>query len=116
MVEDSETRATAGRRRALGRAVRRYRGGVTQGELAALLGVSQASVSSWELGGVPLTCEQVASVERRLGLAMGTLLVEAGYVAESLLGGGAALVALGDLRSALSRLEAQVNGDSTSPR
>ena len=95
-------RARPPRTLALGRAIRRHRGEMAQGDLAPGLGVSQASISSWELGGVDLTCEQVAELERRLGLVPGTLFVEAGYVDPRLVGVEAtAALAVGLLEHAL---------------
>ena len=95
-------RARPPRTLALGRAIRRHRGEMAQGDLALDVGVSQASISSWELGGVDLTCEQVAGIERRLGLVPGTMFVEAGYLDPRLVGvDAAAAVALGRLEHAL---------------
>ena len=90
---------------ALGRAIRLHRGEMSQEDLAPGLGVSQASISSWERGGVDLTCEQVAALERRVGLRRGTLFVEAGYVDERLIGAEAGLVlALARLGKAVDTL------------
>lgn len=84
MKERSDARAVAARRAALGQLIRRHRGETPQSDLAVRLGVSQASISSWELGGVSLTLEQLAGVEAALGLRAGVLLIEAGYVDEAL--------------------------------
>ena len=98
-------RARQPRTLALGRAIRRHRGEMAQGDLAPGLGVSQASISSWELGGVDLTCEQVAELERRLGLRPGTLFVEAGYVDPHFDGpDGVRLAALHRLDAAIATL------------
>lgn len=97
---DSSSRPTA-----LGRAIRRHRGDLNQGVVADRMDVSQATVSNWELGVVELTCEQVALLEAGLGLTRGTLLVEAGYLGESLLGLDAATGwALGMLEGAMTLL------------
>ena len=58
---------------AMGRAIRRYRGETNQSDLALRAGVSQATVSNWELGIVELSCEQVGILEHCLGLMQGTL-------------------------------------------
>ena len=84
MAKRSDARAVAARRAALGQAIRRHRGETPQSELAQRLGVSQASISSWEQGGVALPAEQVAEVEAALGLRAGVLLIEAGFVDEAL--------------------------------
>lgn len=84
MSQRNGAQTDSARRAALGRAIRRHRGEVAQSELAQRLAVSQASISSWEQGGVALTAEQVAAVEAELGLRAGILLIEAGYVDESL--------------------------------
>ena len=87
---------------ALGRSIRRYRGEVSQTDLALRMDVSQATVSNWELGIVELTCEHVVRLERCLGLSRGTLLIEGGYLDELLLGFDAATCV------ALTRLDAAV--------
>jgi transcriptional regulator with XRE-family HTH domain len=71
----------AGRRRRLGAAIRRYRGGLSQADLAYVLSVSQAGVSLWESGGVDFSYEQVRAIEQVLGLPLGTLGRLAGYAA-----------------------------------
>lgn len=87
MAKASEARLRGTRENALGRAIRRHIGDLSQAELASMLGMAQNSVSLWERGGVDLTCGQVAAIERCLGLRPGTLLIEAGYVDVSLVGG-----------------------------
>jgi transcriptional regulator with XRE-family HTH domain len=67
------------RRRRLGAAIRRHRRDLSQVDLAAALGVSQAGVSLWESGGVDFSYEQVRDIERVLGLPLGTLGCLAGY-------------------------------------
>ncbi len=105
MSQRSDDQDAYRRMRGVGWGIRRYRAEMTQTELATLLGVSQGSISAWESGSVPLTCEQVAHVELALRLPLGTLLTEAGYVAETLLGADAvAAFALGKLQSALASL------------
>lgn len=84
MAKRSDTRASAAGRIALGQLIRRHRGETAQSDVALRLGVSQASISSWELGGVSLTLEQLAAVEAALGFRPGTLFIEAGYVDEAL--------------------------------
>jgi len=51
MHEVNEARLAHARTAALGRSVRRYRGDITQSELASKLGLSQVSISSWVLVG-----------------------------------------------------------------
>ena len=92
MAEPTDSaRAT---RRRLGRAIQRHRGERSQEDLARSLGVSQASISSWEHGGVDLTCYQVNSIELALGLRPGTLLRDAGYVAPERVAGGRNVLAI----------------------
>jgi transcriptional regulator with XRE-family HTH domain len=112
MVQGSQARARATQKKALGGAIRRHRGKLSQGELALALGISQASVSSWELGGVDLTCEQVADIEGRLRLRPGTLLVEAGYIDPALIGAdGVVHHALGQLERALRSVHEAIGLD-----
>jgi transcriptional regulator with XRE-family HTH domain len=105
MKQRSDTRASQARQRILGAGIRRHRGTRTQTELADLVGLSQGSISAWETGIVPLTCEQVVLVETALGLRTGTLLLESGYVDQELLGADAvAAFALGKLQAAFDSL------------
>ena len=67
------------RLRALGQAIRRARGDLTQEQLGDLLGVPQTTVSRWELGYVDLGVEQVRHIEETLRLRPGDLLAEGGY-------------------------------------
>src|SRR4051794_31003921 len=77
----------AGRRRALGEAIKRHRGEMSQGELGAAIGdVPQTTISRWERGVVDLTVEQVLAIEIALDLAPGLLASEAGYVSKGQLG------------------------------
>jgi len=113
MGKNSDPRAATARRKALGQAIRRHRGERSQAELAVSLGISQASMSAWEVGIPPLTCEQVAGVEHLLVLPTGTLLVEAGYVSEAVLGAtGISLLAVERLEQALRAILAHSDPSS----
>ena len=102
MDQRSDTQAAKARVQALGAAIRRHRGEMTQMELADRLGVSQSAVSQWETGTTQITAEHAIRLERELDLRSGSLLIEAGYVDESLLGLDAARrFALGKLHSAV---------------
>jgi transcriptional regulator with XRE-family HTH domain len=63
---------------------------MTQTELADRLLVSQSAISQWETGTFQITAEHVIGLERELGLRSGSLLLEAGYIDEGLLGVDAA--------------------------
>jgi transcriptional regulator with XRE-family HTH domain len=67
--------ATAEQRASFGRALQRARAecGLSQRELAAALGVSQASVSQWLTGQSAPRPERIAELERVLRLAPNTL-------------------------------------------
>lgn len=105
MNQRSDTRAAKARAQALGAAIRRHRGEMTQTELADRLAVSQSAVSQWETGTTQISAEHVIGLERELGLRSGSLFVEAGYVDESLLGlDGARRFALWKLQSAVALL------------
>lgn len=71
------------RRLRLGRAIDRHRRarGLTQDELEQMTGISQSSISQWQRGqrGVP-NIEHIAQLEEALGLPVGALLIEGGYV------------------------------------
>ncbi len=113
MEQRSDTRAPDARMTALGVGIRRHRARMTQTELATKVGLTQGSISSWEKGVVPLTCQQVALVEAALGLRTGTLFLEAGYVNLELLGANAAAAfAIGKLQAALNSL-GEASGDGT---
>lgn len=71
---------TVDRRRRLGAAIRNARAGRSQTELGRAVSRPQSSISAWEAGTVDLPVERVSELEMLLGLAPGTLLVEAGYV------------------------------------
>ena len=86
MKKSSEARAAKARAQALGAAIRCHRGEMTQTGLAIRLGVSQSAISQWETGVIQVTCEHIAKIERVLAVRTGTLLVEAGFLDESLLG------------------------------
>lgn len=114
MKKRSDAWAAKARAQALGSAIRRRRGQMTQTELADRLSVSQSAVSQWETGIAQITAEHVIRLERELGLRPGTLFVEAGYVDDSLLGiDGARLIALRSLESAVALLAGtgSVGGD-----
>lgn len=105
MNDGSDTQAARARAIALGAAIRHHRGEMTQTELADRLCVSQSAVSQWESGTFQITAEHVIGLERELGLRSGSLLLEAGYVDEALLGiDGARRFALWKLRSAITLL------------
>jgi len=102
----SEARILAARHRALGSAIRRHRSEMNQTELAGQLGVSQSAISQWETGVAHVTIEQLSQVERALHLRSGTLLIEAGYVDQNLLGPDAvAALALVQLQASLGAIE-----------
>jgi transcriptional regulator with XRE-family HTH domain len=82
----------AARQAALGDAIRRARGDITQAELASRVGVVQSAVSAWEAGDVDLTCEQVRAIEVALDVPIGTLLERAGFVSVAAWGAGAICV------------------------
>jgi transcriptional regulator with XRE-family HTH domain len=86
MDQRSEGRASTVRAQALGAAIRRHRGDMNQTAMAGRLGLSQSAISQWETGVIQVTCEHIVELERIFGLKAGTLLVEAGYLDESLLG------------------------------
>ena len=121
-MQRSEAREAKAHAQALGAAIRRHRGEMTQTELADRLSVSQSAVSQWETGVTQVTAEHIIQLERELGLRSGSLLVEAGYVDESLLGLDAAhKFALWKLQEALALLahwdvlsESLAHGEETS--
>lgn len=59
-----------------------YRYRLTQAELAALLGVSQNTISRWSTGVSEPTLETFIRIESVCGLAQGHILRSAGYVQE----------------------------------
>lgn len=72
------------RRETLGQALRRHREarGLSQERLSAATGISQSNFSNWERADrnmIP-SVEDIAKIERALGLTPGALLIEAGYV------------------------------------
>ena len=105
MTQPNDSQVAEARARALGASIRRHRGETSQAELADRLSVSQSLVSQWETGVVQVTAEHVIGVERVLGIRSGSLLIEAGYVDESLLGiDSARRFALWKLESAVALL------------
>ena len=76
--------ATPEQRRRFGKALQRARGecGVSQRDLAAALGVSQASVSQWLLGQTAPRPERVAAIERVLRVRPDSLAQLLGYVCD----------------------------------
>jgi transcriptional regulator with XRE-family HTH domain len=76
--------ATPEQRRRFGKALERARGecGVSQRDLAAALGVSQASVSQWLLGQTAPRPERVATIERVLRVRPDSLAQLLGYVSD----------------------------------
>ena len=112
MADPNESRALA-RRKALGRAINRHRAPETQIEMAAGLGVSQAVVSMWEAGTVEVPLHRIEALEDYLGLASGTLLVESGYIDQSLIGdSGTLLLAVGRLEEVVTHLRTIQSADS----
>ncbi len=78
---------------------------MTQAELGMAIGVAQNTISAYETGEIDLHCDQIIRIEFALGLRLGTLLIESGFIDDSLLGLDAArLVAIGKLNEALSTL------------
>ena len=61
-------------------AIRRARGDMGQVRFAAVIGRVQSVVSQWENGRSMPSIEALAITEERLGLPLGTLAAEAGYV------------------------------------
>src|SRR5664280_617929 len=105
MTHRSDALAANASALALGTAIRRHRGEITQTELADRLSVSQSAISQWEAGITQITAEHVIGLERELELRSGSLLIEAGYVDEALLGVDAARrFALWKLQSAVTLL------------
>jgi transcriptional regulator with XRE-family HTH domain len=76
--------ATPEQRRRFGKALQRARGecGVSQRDLAAALGVSQASVSQWLLGQTAPRPERVATIERVLRVRPDSLSHLLGYISD----------------------------------
>jgi transcriptional regulator with XRE-family HTH domain len=76
--------ATPEQRRRFGKALQRAREecGGSQRDLAATLGVSQASVSQWLLGQTAPRPERVAAIERVLRVRPGSLAQLLGYVSD----------------------------------
>jgi transcriptional regulator with XRE-family HTH domain len=76
--------ATLEQRRRFAKALQRARGecGMSQRDLAAALGVSQASVSQWLLGQTAPRPERVATIERVLRVAPDSLAQRLGYVSD----------------------------------
>ena len=80
---DSGTGRTAPTR--LAEAIRgSYQGRMTQAEIAAALGVAQNTVSRWSTGDVEPRLDDIADLERVLGLPVGYILRSAGYVEDTL--------------------------------
>jgi len=78
---DDRTQQMRDLARALGigiRAARKRAGARTQADLGDRVGVTQGTVSRWELGELP-DLDQLVAIENALGLARGELLVAAGY-------------------------------------
>lgn len=75
---------TQARRDRLGRTIRIARGGLTQEQFAARLGLRQPAISAWEAGKVGLTAELLWSIESALDLQHGWLGVAGGLVDPSL--------------------------------
>ena len=68
MDQRTDARAPRARAMALGSAIRRHRGELTQAGLAIKVSHSQSAISQWETGIIQVSCEQVVEVERVLGL------------------------------------------------
>lgn len=66
----------------IGEAIREVRGGMTQTELASAVGTDQGTVSKWETGGLNPSFDDLPKIEEACGVARGTILRRAGYVAE----------------------------------
>jgi transcriptional regulator with XRE-family HTH domain len=79
---DAVPEDVAERRKRLGAAIRHHRGHLSQDELAKRLGMTQAGLSRWEIGDRDLSYEQVRAVEDALGLSLGTIGRDAGFVQE----------------------------------
>ncbi len=87
MYHDTDPAARS-RLKALGAAIRRARGELTQEELGHRLGdVPRTTVSRWEHGRVDLGVEQVRALEDALEIAPGTLLEAGGYSGRPEVGG-----------------------------
>lgn len=71
---------TAERAIHLGAAVRAARGRMTQGELAAALGVDQPTISKWERDDIRPSLEQLRAIEETTGRRRGFILIAAGVV------------------------------------
>ena len=81
-AEPSTTRTVPTR---LAEAIRSsYQGRMTQAEIAAALGVAQNTVSRWSTGDVEPRLDDIADLERVLGLPSGYILRSAGYVEDTL--------------------------------
>lgn len=98
---------------ALGRVIRRHRGAIPQTAMAKDLGVSQGSISGWEHATNEPPLSRLAEIEEYLALPRGTLLVDAGYVAEAAVALGSGVVlALARLDAAIARLIEEVHVES----
>jgi transcriptional regulator with XRE-family HTH domain len=102
--------AAADRRKALGRAIRRHRGDGPQTAMAKALGVSQGSVSAWENGTTEPPLSRIFDIETHFGLPRGTLLTEAGYIAQTASSQPAIPAALARLDAAIGALLEALQG------
>ena len=87
MINATPDPAAGSRLAALGRAIRRARGSLTQAELGSRLGLPQTTISRWEQGTVDLGVGQVHALRRALGLRSGRTAYERGYAGPSEVGG-----------------------------
>lgn len=78
-------------RAALGQAIRRGRGELSQAELGRRVGRPQGSISMWESGTNVPSLEKLFDLEAALGLCRGALLVDAGLIEVDCLAGTATL-------------------------
>lgn len=83
MTEDTNApavRPQSPRAMALAMAIRRARGDMRQVDYAELIGRPQSVVSNWETGLSTPSLDALAALEQGIGLPLGTLAAEAGYV------------------------------------
>ena len=73
--------AARARLRAVGRAIRKARGSMSQTELSTRLNVPQTTISRWERGTVDFGLEQLRALEHALEISPGHLFAAGGYIA-----------------------------------